>query len=473
MQWRLYVGSLILGDVVMVGLAFRAAYFVRFQMSLRFFELEANASFAFYQKLILILIPTWLALFALVGLYDRRKLLGGTEEYALVFNATLVGMFLVIAAGFLDPNFVFARGWLLLAWGLAFLFTAFGRFALRRVVYGLRAQGFFLSAAVIVGANSEGLSLAEQLMRWKTSGLHLLGFVDTHLPAGTPLPHNLRVLGTVEKLDDLIAQYGVEELILASSATTSRDNVTEIFQRYGVNRNINVRMSSGLYEIITTGLTVKEFAYVPLVGINPVRLTGVDRIIKATLDYLLTIPGLILSVPLLLVIALAIRLDSPGPVIHRRRVMGMNGRRFAAYKFRTMYVNGDEMLVQHPELRRELARNHKLKQDPRVTRVGLFLRRSSLDELPQLFNVLRREMSLVGPRMIAPEEVEKYNQSQINLMTVRPGLTGLWQVSGRADVSYEERIRLDMYYIRNWSLWLDLQILSQTLPAVIRMRGAY
>lgn len=153
--------------------------------------------------------------------------------------------------------------------------------------------------------------------------------------------------------------------------------------------------------------------------------------------------------------------------------MGLNGKQFHAYKFRTMVTNGDEVLAQHPELQDELVRNHKLKVDPRVTKIGAFLRKFSLDELPQLFNVLKREMSLVGPRMISPEEVSMYKQFDMNLLTVLPGMTGVWQVSGRSDVSYEERVRLDMYYIRNWSIWLDLQILFQTIPAVIQRRGAY
>jgi len=138
-----------------------------------------------------------------------------------------------------------------------------------------------------------------------------------------------------------------------------------------------------------------------------------------------------------------------------------------------MYVNGDEILAKHPELQAELAKNHKLKEDPRVTRVGKYLRKFSLDELPQIFNVLRAEMSLVGPRMISPEEIEMYDRWDMNLLTVRPGITGLWQVSGRSDISYAERVRLDMYYIRNWSIWQDIQLLLQTLPAVLKGKGAY
>jgi lipopolysaccharide/colanic/teichoic acid biosynthesis glycosyltransferase len=153
--------------------------------------------------------------------------------------------------------------------------------------------------------------------------------------------------------------------------------------------------------------------------------------------------------------------------------MGMNGDQFDAFKFRTMHENGDEILAAHPESQAELAKNHKLKDDPRVTRVGKFLRKFSLDELPQVFNVLRAEMSLVGPRMISPAEIEMYDRWDMNLLTVRPGITGLWQVSGRSDITYEERVRLDMYYIRNWSIWQDLQLLFQTIPAVINGRGAY
>jgi len=153
--------------------------------------------------------------------------------------------------------------------------------------------------------------------------------------------------------------------------------------------------------------------------------------------------------------------------------MGLNGKQFYALKFRTMVTNGDEILNQHPELKEELARTHKLKNDPRITRIGSFLRKFSMDELPQLINVLKRDMSLAGPRMISPEEVAMYKQFDMNLLTVLPGITGVWQVSGRSDVSYEERVRLDMYYIRNWSIWLDLQLLFQTIPAVLKSRGAY
>jgi lipopolysaccharide/colanic/teichoic acid biosynthesis glycosyltransferase len=195
--------------------------------------------------------------------------------------------------------------------------------------------------------------------------------------------------------------------------------------------------------------------------------------LKFILDYVLAIASLIFLSPILGIIALWVKIDSPGPILHKRLVMGLNGKQFSALKFRTMLTNGDEILEKHPEMKEELARNHKLKNDPRISRAGRILRKFSLDELPQLFNVLKREMSLVGPRMISPEEVSMYKQFDMNLLTVLPGITGLWQVSGRSDISYDDRVRLDMYYIRNWSIWLDLQLLYQTIPAVLKGRGAY
>jgi exopolysaccharide biosynthesis polyprenyl glycosylphosphotransferase len=471
-QWYLFIASLVVSDIVMLGLAFRGAYIVRFELNISFFQLEITPSFDYYRNLMLVIIPVWLTIFAVMGLYNRQNLLSGTQEYSQAFNATTIGFVAVIAAGFLFPEFIFARGWMLTAWALAFLLTASGRFLNRRLVYYLRQHGYLMTPAVIVGANEESRSLSEQLMMWKTSGLLVLGFIDREGPSKEPIYNQLRSLGTLEQLEDIIKQYDVGEVILTTSSL-SREEMVSVFKKFGVSSNVTLRLSSGLFELITTGLQVTELASVPLVRVNKARLTGLDSFLKLTLDYLITIPGLIVISPLLLLIAVAVRLDSPGPVIFRRRVMGVNGRQFDAFKFRTMRVDGDEILAQHPELQHELAENHKLVKDPRITSLGNLLRKSSLDELPQLFNVLMRDMSLVGPRMISPAEISKYDRWDMNLLTVRPGITGLWQVSGRSDVTYEERVKLDMHYIRNWSIWLDIQLLIATIPAVLKSRGAY
>lgn len=472
-QWLLYIAALIISDALMTFVAFWLAYNFRFVTFERFFDQTATVSFSTYSFLLYSVPFLWLVIFSVNGLYAKDTLLGGTREYSKVFSSAGEGFLLIVVAGFLGPSLVIARGWLLMAWLFTFFFVAGARFWLRRGIYSLRKHGFFLTPAVIVGANQEGRWLAEQLLKWETSGLHLVGFVDKKTPATFPLFHDLVSLGTVEQLGEIIERYNIGEVILASSAISTRDYLLEIFRKYGVSDKVNIRMSSGLYEILTTGLTVNEFAYVPLVFVNKVRLTGSDTILKFILDYTLTITGLLILSPFLLLAAILVRLSSPGPIIHKRLVMGLNGRQFHAYKFRTMVTNGDDVLLQHPELKEELSRNHKLKYDPRVTKIGAFLRKFSLDELPQLFNVLKREMSLVGPRMISPEEVSMYKQFDMNLLTVLPGITGVWQVSGRSDISYEERVRLDMYYIRNWSIWLDLQLLFQTIPAVLKSRGAY
>ena len=472
-QWFLYVCLLILSDAIMTFLAFRLAFLLRFEFALGIFYKNETIVFNDYRFLIFSMPFIWLVIFAVNGLYAKDNLLGGTQEYSAVFRSASEGFLLIVLAGFLGPNLIIARGWLLMSWVFTFFLVAGTRFFLRRVVYILRKYGFFLTPAVIVGANQEGRWLAEQFLRWDRSGLHLVGFVDKKTPVTFPLFHDLVSLGSVDQLGEIIERYNVGEVILASSAFSTRDYLLEIFRKYGVSDNVNIRMSSGLYEILTTGLSVNEFAYVPLVYVNKVRLTGVDNIVKFILDYLIVIVGLILLSPLLLIIVVVVKVSSPGPIIHKRLVMGLNGKQFYALKFRTMVSNGDEVLAQHPELKEELARNHKLKKDPRITRIGEFLRKYSLDELPQLFNVLTRDMSLVGPRMISPEEVSMYKQFDMNLLTVLPGITGVWQVSGRSDITYEERVRLDMYYIRNWSIWLDLQLLLQTFPAVLKSRGAY
>jgi len=473
LQWWVFLFSLLAVDALLLCLAFRVAYFIRFELALPIFQQDVRPTLAYYQALTLFLVGAWLIGFAVAGLYQRRHLLGGIDEYSRLFRSTTVSLLIVVVAGFLDRPLEIARGWLVLAWGLTFVFAAAGRFGLRRIAYGLRQRGFFLAPAVIVGANMEGCRLAEQLADVRASGLRIVGFVDEKVAPGVPILPHLPALGHVADLDRIIEEHGIEEIILATSAISCRNNLMALFWRYGVSSRVTIRLSSGLYEIITTGLTVKQLAYVPLVAVNKVRLTGTDQLFKWLLDYGLALPGVVLASPIYLLIALAVKLDSPGPVFHRRRVMGVNGKQFDAFKFRTMYVNGDEILAAQPELQAELARTHKLKNDPRITRVGRWLRKLSLDELPQVFNVLRAEMSLVGPRMISPPEMDMYDRCGMNLLTVKPGITGLWQVSGRSDISYEERVRLDMHYVRNWTIWLDLQLLVQTVPAVLRGHGAY
>lgn len=471
-QRRLFIALLLVTDIITLVIAFAAAYVIRFNLRLTFFESEFAPWPSFYFQLGLILVPVWIVLFWAFRLYDWDWLLGGTREYASIFQATLSGTILIALAQFVVPQLIIARGWVGLSWALTFVLALSARFVARRLAYSARRRGYLMVPTLVISAGEEGRLLGEQLLNWPTSGLNVLGFLDDNIRPGQRICRNLYTLGSLDRLEELVRIYAVEELILATSGL-SREVTLQIFQRYGTSAHVHLRLSSGLFELLTTGLSIKETAYVPLIGVDRVRLSRADAILKAWLEYSLTITALIVFSPVMAVIALLIKLDSTGPVFYRRRVMGLNGRQFDALKFRTMDIDGDAILAANPVLLDILASSHKIKDDPRITAIGLFLRRYSLDELPQLINVLKGDMSLVGPRIISPPELKQYGQWAMNLLTVRPGLTGLWQVSGRSDISYEDRVRLDMFYIRNYSIWLDLQLIVQTIPVVLGGRGAY
>jgi len=471
-EWHFLIALLIALDIAANLLALRAAYWLRFELSLPIFELDVVPVLSAYERISVRMIPLWLVIYVLTGLYSKRNLLGGTREYSLVFRAAMASFLTVMLVSFFDPFFVVARGWLLSGWVLALALVIGSRFVVRRVAYRLRSLQFFTSRAIIVGVNSESQALEEQLDRWETSGIHVVGFLRSSASDAGASGVRKPVLGDYQELEQMVVRHNVQEIILASSAV-SQEETLDVLRRYGFSEDVSVRISSGLYELLSTGIEVRESGAVSLFQVRQLRLRPIDRYMKSLLEASVMAPLLLLSLPIMAIVAILVRAESAGPIIHRRRVMGTNGRQFDAFKFRTMHVDGDNILDAHPELKRNLLNDSKLRDDPRVTKLGRVLRRTSIDELPQLINVIRREMSLIGPRMIAPDEMEKYADWGMNLLTVPPGITGLWQVSGRSDLSYEDRIKIDMFYIRNWSIWLDLQIISRTVPAVIKGSGAY
>jgi exopolysaccharide biosynthesis polyprenyl glycosylphosphotransferase len=464
--------ALIATDVSMVLAGFWLAYTLRFQTGVDWLYQPGVAPLGFYSRLVLLLVPVWLIVFRIFGLYEFKYLFSGMREYARAFNACTLGIMLVVLFSFLFPDFIIARGWVVLSWLLVTMCVLLGRFALRRFVQWLRAGGRFLTSVLIVGANQEGQAIAEQFQASPKAGIWIAGFADNQTPPGSQLLPGIPVLGCVDSVANLVRDHGIQEIVVASTAL-SREQLLDLFQAFGTAEDITLRMSSGLYEIMTTGVEVQDVGNVPLLSISKARLTGGEMFLKRMLDLLVSCAVLLGSLPLMLVIAVAVKFDSPGPVLYRRRVVGVGGKPFDALKFRTMYQDADQKLAQDPELLRQFEENCKLKNDPRVTRVGRLLRRTSLDELPQLVNVLRGHMSLVGPRMITTGERARYGKWRMNLATVKPGITGLWQVSGRSDLSYEERVRLDMHYIRNYSIWLDMHLLWRTIPAVLKGLGAY
>ena len=471
-EWRNLRLALLAIDAVAIAIGFGLAYVVRFTTDFPLFYTPEQTPLPFYASLVLWLIPVWLLIFSLHRLYDFHNLLSGLDEYIRIAQATSMSMMALIFLTFFAASFSISRGWLVLTWLFSTVAAVTGRFVVRRVVRAARSRGHFMTPLLIIGANEEGRAIAEHLRESANIGTRVVGFLDDRVDTGREVAPGLRVLGAIDDAAEFIRRFGVSEVVVAASALT-RAELIDLYQVFGLRHDVTLRLSSGLFELLTTGMRIKQLGSLALLSANRTRLSFGERIIKRLADLVLGNLALIVLSPIMLAIGLLIKFDSPGPVIHRRRVLGTGGKVFDAFKFRTMVLNGDEVLARYPDLARQLARDMKIKDDPRVTRIGRQLRRLSLDELPQLFNVLRGQMSLVGPRMITPEEAERYGHWQLNLLTVKPGITGLWQVSGRSDVSYQERVQIDMSYIRNYSLWLDLALMARTIPAVFKKTGAY
>jgi exopolysaccharide biosynthesis polyprenyl glycosylphosphotransferase len=372
---------------------------------------------------------------------------------------------IVLLSFFVDGDLVISRGWIVISWAALIIFVGAGRFMARRVVYALRRRGVIGQRVALIAGRGDLADLEARVAAMPSSGLHVIEVI-----------HPEQIIASDEQggLVDLPALLTAHQVtdVLVSAASVPQPVLARVVRELA-QQSTQLHVVPGMYEIQTTGVQVREIHGLPLVTMNKVRITGVDFVLKRALDYLVAGLALLVLAPLLLSLAVAVKLTSPGPVLHRRRVIGERGQRFDALKFRTMYVNGADILAAQPELQETLAQHGKLVDDPRITPLGSWLRRWSIDELPQLFNVLRGQMSLVGPRMITPDELDHFGHWRDNLLTVKPGLTGLWQVSGRSQLGYDERVRLDMYYIRSYTIWQDLEILLRTIPAVLRGVGAY
>jgi exopolysaccharide biosynthesis polyprenyl glycosylphosphotransferase len=359
----------------------------------------------------------------------------------------------------------FSRLWFAAGWAFAAIGLLAWRTVAQRLVSATRAAVLPANRAVVVGCNPLGRQVAREL----ADRFDVVGFVDNGSdPADPGDRSNLPWLGPIAHLPRVVQEYGVDELIITLPSERREQMVTVISR--GFRRRVNVKVLPDLGDLLPDTFNLHHIGGRPYIGFSPVA--DINWLKRLT-DLTLTTAGLLAIWPLLLVIAIAIKLDSPGPVLYRQQRVGKDGRLFSMLKFRSMFRDADrrrDALIAANEATGPL---FKIRNDPRVTRVGRVLRRSSLDELPQLLNVIRGEMSLVGPRPPLPSEVEEYEAWQLGRLRAVPGMTGLWQVSGRSDVSFHDMVRLDLHYIRNWSLSLDLEILWQTLPAVLGNRGAY
>ena len=399
---------------------------------------------------------------ALQGFYDEDRSHTWPVRLYIIVSTVSTALLVGITLSYFMEDPVYSRLWFATSW----TFAVVGLAIWRTLAHGIDAavhDTFAPSTRVlIVGANPLGQQVAQDIEGHR----RLVGYVDN----GSDLVDTsaTRLLGPISQLEHLVNTLAADEVIIALPPDR-REQVSRILER-GFSRHVMVRIVSELGELVPRRFDVERFGGRPYIGFAPAARVSW---LKRAGDLVATSLGLLLISPLLLGIALAIKLDSPGPVFYRQERVGKHGRRFKMLKFRSMRPDADKLLVMLRERNEASGPLFKMRSDPRVTRIGRVLRRLSLDELPQLLNVLKGEMSLVGPRPPLPSEVAEYEDWQFGRLRAVPGITGLWQVSGRSEVPFHDMVRLDLHYIRNWSLGLDLEILVRTIPAVLTSRGAY
>jgi exopolysaccharide biosynthesis polyprenyl glycosylphosphotransferase len=413
----------------------------------------------------LIVIVTWLVLFAAFDLYDSRRLTHAFEEFKLVIQAVTMGTVAAVFVAFLSRS-VAPRSWVIATWLTCLLGVLVVRLLYRRVFRSLRLSGVLSTRMVIIGAAREGRNLYRILT---TSARHLgfqvVGFLDEqeeHLRAPD-------VIGRPSMIRSVVLEHDVHAVLMAGGSlpTETAEQVYRDLQGLPV----DLHVSTGLLGVAASRVAVQRFGDAPVLGLRRVELTGFQQTLKRAFDIVVGSLTLVLLSPLMLACAAAVRLTSPGPVLFRQPRVGRDGKLFVMYKFRSMVVDAERQLVEMRELNEADGPLFKLQRDPRVTPVGRLLRAWSLDELPQLFDVLQGSMSLVGPRPPLATEVETYDRWVRGRLRVKPGMTGLWQVSGRHRLSYEDYVHYDLFYVENWSLTMDLFILLRTLPAVLGRTG--
>ncbi len=424
---------------------------------------------------LLVVVATWLLVLLTRGAYAVRFIGAGTEEYRAVMGAGVRLVALVAFASF-ALQLEFSRGVLLVAVPMMVGGTVLGRWGLRRRLATARRSGECLRSAVLVGDCRAVLDAARRVKADPAAtGLEVAGVCVTD--PGDPMLFSdefadIVVLGGEEDALDAVDRVGAEVVAVSSSPTMAG----HALRRLGwalEQRDVDLLIAPGIVDVAGPRLSLRPASGLPMLHLERPVSSGLRMEVKMGVDRVVSAVALLALAPVLFVIALLIRWDSPGPALFRQSRVGEGGRVFPIYKFRTMVPDADGRLG-------DLAAGHdgndvlfKLRRDPRVTRVGAFLRRYSIDELPQLINVLRGEMSLVGPRPPLPREVDEYESDAVRRLRVRPGMTGLWQVSGRSDLSWIDSVRLDLWYVDNWSLALDAQILVRTVRAVLQGKGAY
>ena len=423
-----------------------------------------------YQTAAVLLAPVWVATMVLGGAYDRRCFGWGTEEYRRVFDAALRFLALVAILALLF-QIDFVRGFVAIALPVATLLTLVNRFALRQWMHRMRKRGMFTKRVLLVGSSAATRSLIRK-MHASPAGLAVVAAcvpedVRSLDVDGQAIP----VLAAPDSVLEAVVASQADAIAVADAGTVSSGAMRRLaWQLEGT--GIDLMVTPAVTDVAGPRISIQPVSDLPLLLVEEPELKGLRRVAKATFDRVGAGVALIVLLPVLLVIGGVVRLTSHGPALFKQVRVGLGGRHFVMWKFRTMTIDAEARLADVLHLNEHDGVLFKARNDPRITPFGRFLRRWSIDELPQLWNVLRGDMSIVGPRPPLPGEVERYDHHVRRRLLVKPGLTGLWQVSGRTGVPWEEAVRLDLYYVENWSLSMDAVVIAKTVTAVLRGHGA-
>jgi len=468
-RWMPWVTLVV--DALLINVAFIIAYWLRYDLQL-FGSVDPanNVPYKVYWPLVGSLLVVLLLINRREGAYDVRRGSSLFDEFYGVINATTTSIMLLVVLVFFYRRLFYSRIIFIYAGIMIVVLLTIARVVRSLVMTRMRQAGMGVDRVLIVGVGEAGRTVMRNLIAQPELGYRVIGFLDDN-PGKSNDIGPIMALGPVDNLPAVTQQYAIDQVIITLPWRYHR-KILRLMTECG-RLGALPRVVPDLFQMSLGGVDVEAINGIPLISLKQTSLTGLNLAVKRAFDLVFTIIALICIAPLWLVIALAIRLDSPGPVLFRQPRAGRYGRPFTVFKFRSMYVNAEA------ELEKLRARNEasgplfKLRDDPRRTRIGRLLRETSLDELPQLLNVLRGDMSLVGPRPAILSEVAQYQDWHLKRLEVLPGITGLWQVSGRSDLTFDEMVMLDIYYGENWSLGLDLRIILRTVPQVLFGEGAY
>jgi exopolysaccharide biosynthesis polyprenyl glycosylphosphotransferase len=460
-------------DIVLINVAFGIAYWMRYDR--QWFAGVDEAYLVPYESFIpvsLALTLLLLGIYKLSGVYNQPRGASWFDEVYRLMTGTATGIILVVfVIVFLFRPFFYSRLIFFYAGLVITVLLAVLRLGKRWLRTRLRHKGLGVDRLLIVGAGEVGRTVMRNVVAQPSLGYHVVGFVDDDPEKGSTDIGRFKALGSTANIPALVKESAIDEVIITLPWMYHRKIVSIIAQCE--REQVRVRIVPDIFQMTLSHLDVEDLGGVPMIGVRDISISGSQWFLKRAMDMAVSLLGMIVLFPLFFVIGLIIRIDSPGPVVFRQLRVGKGEKVFPCFKFRSMREGADEEKAELLEQNEADGPIFKIRNDPRVTAVGRILRRTSLDELPQLLNVLMGHMSLVGPRPAIPSEVQRYQPWHRRRLEVAPGITGLWQVSGRSQLTFDEQVLLDLYYIENWSPFLDLQILLRTLPKVLLGEGAF